>query len=484
MKKLKIFLFIAAFSAVFTFQHRSCAQVVVAHSVISGGGVSSSNGIYGITGTIGQPIVGTSGITPHTIKAGFWNQISYIIIVPLTTIPWNIALPAGWSMVSLGLDIGDASRSGIFPDAISVYEFEKRYNMVTDLSKGKGYWVNLSKAYSTTIEDRAIDKLVLNLTEGWHMIGTISYPLAVGNITQDVPNSIKAIYKYDRCYSRVTDSLRQGEGYWIKVSNNATLTFGPGNLFKTPVVLYGNDFNKDTEFTLPVIFQTGSRSKALNIIFTKNADPAELTALSSMFELPPLPPAGILDVRFLQENTNGLEALFITEDAAAERDILLSIPYDEQLVVKWNKSMLEPGRFMLKDGMGGALFSDIDMSLTDELIVTSTALIPLSGIKFSYLGQDRIVSDYKLLPNYPNPFNPETTIGFQVPKSSFVTLKIYNILGNEVKTLMNKNVAPGSYSVKWDGTDNYGKKASSGVYIYIIRADTGFIQSRRLLLIR
>ena len=116
-------------------------------------------------------------------------------------------------MVSLGLDIGNASRSGVFPDAISVYEFEKRYNMVTELAKGKGYWVNLSRAYSTTIEDRAIDKLILNLTEGWHMIGTISYPLAVGNITQDVPYSIKAIYKYDGCYSRVTDSLRQGECY-------------------------------------------------------------------------------------------------------------------------------------------------------------------------------------------------------------------------------------------------------------------------------
>jgi len=56
MRKLKIFFLIAAFSAIFAFHHRSCAQVVVAHSVLSGGGASSGNGIYGNTGTIGQPI--------------------------------------------------------------------------------------------------------------------------------------------------------------------------------------------------------------------------------------------------------------------------------------------------------------------------------------------------------------------------------------------------------------------------------------------
>lgn len=482
MKKLKIFLLLIAFGAVFTFQHRSYAQEVVAHSVLSGGGYSASNSYHSITGTVGQPVVGMTGNTSHTITAGFWHEISYIVNIPVTVIPWLINLPAGWSMVSLGLDISDASQSGIFSDAISTYEFTNRYNQVADLLKGNGYWVNLAGAYKTTIEDKEINKLVLNLAEGWHMIGTISYPLALEGIIQSPLKSIVSIYKFDGNYSRVTDVMQQGEGYWIKVANNATLTLNKGITKKAPIAANINDYNKDTEFALPVTFQAGTSIKVLNIHLKKNTDEAELTELNSIFELPPLPPAGILDVRFGQENTNGLEALYIAEDAETERDILLSVPYGEQLVIRWDKSILEPGSFILKDGLGGILFSDIDMSVKDELIVTSPGL---KVLKFSYLGKSEgIINDYALLPNYPNPFNPETTIEFQIPKPSFVTLKIYNILGNEVKTLVNKNISPGNYTVKWDGADNYGKNVSSGVYIYIIDTDTGFVQSRKLLLIR
>lgn len=482
MKKSNIFLLLIAFGAVFTFQHRSYAQEVVAHSVLSGGGSSSGNSSYSITGTIGQPVVGITGNTSHSITVGFWHQISYIVNIPVTIIPWLINLPAGWSMVCLGLDISDASQGGVFQNAISTYEFNNRYNQVIDLSKGKGYWVNLADAYKTTIEDKEINKLVLNLTEGWHMIGTISYPLALDGIIQSPLKSIVSIYKFDGNYSRVTDVMQQGEGYWIKVGNNATLTLNTGTIKKAPVAANMNDYNKDAEFILPVTFQAGTSIKVLNIHLKKNADEAELAALNSMFELPPLPPADILDVRFVQENTNGLEALYIAEDAATERDILLSVPYGEQLVVRWDKSLLEPGRFILKDGFGGVLFSDIDMSVTGELIVTSQGL---KVLKFLYLGKSEgIITDYALLQNYPNPFNPETTIEFQIPKPSFVTLKIYNILGNEIKTLVNKNISPCAYTVKWDGTDNYGKNVSSGVYIYIIKTNTGFVQSRKLLLIR
>ena len=93
-------------------------------------------------------------------------------------------------------------------------------------------------------------------------------------------------------------------------------------------------------------------------------------------------------------------------------------------------------------------------------------------------------TDYKLFQNYPNPFNPETTIKFRILKLSFVTIKIYNILGVEVKTLVSDNIPSGTYSTKWDGTDNYGRTVSSGVYIYMIRTNTGFVKSRKLLLIK
>jgi len=88
------------------------------------------------------------------------------------------------------------------------------------------------------------------------------------------------------------------------------------------------------------------------------------------------------------------------------------------------------------------------------------------------------VSTYGLEQNYPNPFNPSTVIKFSIPQSEFVTLKVYDILGNEVANLVNEQRAPGSYQV----TFNAGSLAS-GVYVYKLSAGN-FVQTRKLMLMK
>jgi hypothetical protein len=73
---------------------------------------------------------------------------------------------------------------------------------------------------------------------------------------------------------------------------------------------------------------------------------------------------------------------------------------------------------------------------------------------------------FNLKQNYPNPFNPVTTIKYQIPKSSFVVLKIYDVLGNEVATLVNEKLSSGGYEVDWDGSGY-----PSGVYFYKLITD-------------
>ena len=91
--------------------------------------------------------------------------------------------------------------------------------------------------------------------------------------------------------------------------------------------------------------------------------------------------------------------------------------------------------------------------------------------------------EYALEQNYPNPFNPETKIRYQLPNASEVSLKIYNLMGQEVKTLVNTYHAAGYYSVKWDGTNNLGMKAASGIYIYTLQAGS-FVDVKRMVLLR
>lgn len=110
---------------------------------------------------------------------------------------------------------------------------------------------------------------------------------------------------------------------------------------------------------------------------------------------------------------------------------------------------------------------------------TNTATISVSG----FFKENKFVDEisYSLHQNFPNPFNPSTTIGFTIKETEFVKLKIFDLLGNEIKTLVNEIKTPGLHYVVWDGDNNYGEKISSGIYFYRIQTER-FSQSKKLLL--
>jgi hypothetical protein len=89
-----------------------------------------------------------------------------------------------------------------------------------------------------------------------------------------------------------------------------------------------------------------------------------------------------------------------------------------------------------------------------------------------------LVDEYKLYPNYPNPFNPSTTIQFDISESSYVTLNVFNILGEIVAELQNGKMDVGRYSINFDATN-----LSSGIYFYEIRAND-FIEKRKMMLLK
>jgi hypothetical protein len=87
-----------------------------------------------------------------------------------------------------------------------------------------------------------------------------------------------------------------------------------------------------------------------------------------------------------------------------------------------------------------------------------------------------------LTQNYPNPFNPSTEISYALPKDATVSLKIYNVSGRLVKTLLSEHQTAGHYRIVWDGSTNAGTKAASGVYFYSLEVDKKTITKRMVLL--
>jgi hypothetical protein len=90
---------------------------------------------------------------------------------------------------------------------------------------------------------------------------------------------------------------------------------------------------------------------------------------------------------------------------------------------------------------------------------------------------------FKLGQNYPNPFNPVTAIEYTVPTRSDVTIRIYNILGQNVSTLVEKSTPAGSYQVLWDGRDCDGDRVASGVYLYRIESGT-YSRTRKMVVLK
>jgi hypothetical protein len=106
----------------------------------------------------------------------------------------------------------------------------------------------------------------------------------------------------------------------------------------------------------------------------------------------------------------------------------------------------------------------------------SALLPPLGGD--NAIAKEKIPTRFDLKQNYPNPFNPVTNIKYDLPKDIFVTVKIYDILGREIKTLVNEFKQAGSYIISFNGSE-----LASGIYFYRIQAGN-FVQVKKMLLIK
>ena len=94
-----------------------------------------------------------------------------------------------------------------------------------------------------------------------------------------------------------------------------------------------------------------------------------------------------------------------------------------------------------------------------------------------------IPEQFILYPNYPNPFNPVTTIRYDLSEESFVAITIYDMLGNVVYNLVNANESPGYKSIQWNATNNQGEPVSAGVYLYKIQAGD-FVDTKKMILLK
>jgi Kelch motif/Secretion system C-terminal sorting domain len=161
----------------------------------------------------------------------------------------------------------------------------------------------------------------------------------------------------------------------------------------------------------------------------------------------------------------------------------LSVIYFDTLPVIVFEPELEPfpdGRII---SIGGYTFDGMAVENSNQCLMYTPRVTSVNeGRTF--------VADYSLSQNYPNPFNPRTTIKYQIPSAGNVTLKVYDILGNEIATLVNEEKPAGSYEVEFSATGG-GRELASGIYIYRLTVGSpsassgrGFTASKKLILLK
>ena len=129
-------------------------------------------------------------------------------------------------------------------------------------------------------------------------------------------------------------------------------------------------------------------------------------------------------------------------------------------------------RLIVSDSTGGSVDVDFHEALwtvgADSFLLDNESVSPVS---------------FSLSDNYPNPFNPSTTINYSVAEPGFVNLSVFDASGRLVKTLVSDNKNVGSYSVSWNGLTDSGVNASTGMYFYTIDAGS-FVETKKMLLVK
>ncbi|HUI29146.1 MAG TPA: alpha-amylase family glycosyl hydrolase [Candidatus Acidoferrales bacterium] len=146
-------------------------------------------------------------------------------------------------------------------------------------------------------------------------------------------------------------------------------------------------------------------------------------------------------------------------------------------------NMAQSRSYYLNDLMSGSIYPVSRTTIgnfTMTLAPYQTAVMILADTAFVTSVQEppNIATKYELLQNYPNPFNPSTIISYQLPVAGHVTLKVYDVLGREVKTLVDEAKQPGRYEIRFDGS-----RLASGVYFYVLKTNT-FFQAKKMLMIK
>ncbi len=343
-----------------------------------------------------------------------------------------------WRLISVPTQIAPRPAVEIFststPPAFG-YFAPDGYSSVDLLESGRGYWLKVAlRVDSGRSPGVPLSADTLPVKAGWNLIGTIGTAISVSDLSS-IPQSILRgrIFGYDQGYHSA-DSLRPYNGYWVEASQDGAVILCTGGGIATDAS--GKLASREDAADVVRLTLTESSGAHQELLLRRGTQGA--------VDAPPLPPEDAFDARFATNQV--VESVAVSE----RREIPIQIHSVRYPVTLSWRLLRDAGGISLLAGSGKYVMSDTggivirDQHLTLKLIVECRGAIP---------------SSFHLFQNHPNPFNPSTSIHYQVPVRSRVKITIYDLQGRVVQVLKDDAHSPGTYSEEW-----IASRVATGVY--------------------
>ncbi|HZV12286.1 MAG TPA: T9SS type A sorting domain-containing protein, partial [Candidatus Kapabacteria bacterium] len=397
----------------------------------------------------------------------------------------NPDIVQGWNLVSLPVISPDPRVITVYPNALDNHTaflyFQSSYQQVSSLDFGRGYFVkwgniitNQDKEVSG-IRQFAINPPDVPVSDGWNAIGSISVPIQTIGLqfaqrgSLPVPTLINNnVWAYDnnRGYRLVT-AIYPGKGYWIDVQGDGYMTM----VETAPPIAdngSGSATGKDMAEMNVLLNQLTVRDNAAreaNVYFGSTTKQMNLND----YNMPPVPPSPSFDVRFATNRS-------VESNVTSSGSILRFQTSDYPVVLASNNVK---GNYEVTD-LNGNVLGEIVGGQSNEITITNRNIhaVNILAKPATASASLDVPTSESLTQNYPNPFNAATEFFYSVPTSEDVTVKVINALGQEVATLVNGNIDPGTYKAQFDATN-----LPNGVYYYKMTAGN-FTATRKMILMK
>ena len=426
--------------------------------------------------TIGQTYLfnGTYNQTATNVRAG--TAVKFTTKHPSvgsTNMTVAVIVTQGWNLISNPVLRPDSINGvgRLYPHALTDYAF--RFDPVLGyvqspvMPNGPGFWLKFPSGDLNSITGTRLMADSIDVNQGWNMIGSISGYVDTASIVT-IPPGLRAssFFGYSGGYAPAT-RLAPGQGYWVKSGSAGQFVLGPSSRAGMTGMPASDGGGLQALSSLTI---TDSKGGSQTLYF--GPDPGKTLSLP-MFVMPPLPPVGAFDSRF--ESADG--GTMVRTHSGETKDVV-EFPISIQssaypLTVEWK--IVGEGSYELIDALGGQQIPARSLSGTGAFKVASSAVQKLI---LRVRSSQELPGEFALYQNYPNPFNPTTTIKYDLPKDSRVSLKLFNILGQETATLVNEEQKAGYRSIEWNATH-----CASGVYFYRLEAGN-FTSVKKLLLLK